>query len=115
STTKLSNAELHNITFQSNAPLAGTDAKTATGKLGVYPNPSGGVFNIQIPTSINSASGAELFVTDALGRNILRKPIQAGTNSVQQLDLQGNSPGLYRVVLSNSTGNKLGSASVMLK
>jgi hypothetical protein len=59
----------------------------------VYPNPSSGVFNVQLETS-TPLSLTTIEVTDVLGRVILTDKVKAGN---YQLNLGNNLNGVYFV------------------
>ena len=60
-------------------------------QINVYPNPSNGKFNIEVPQSFNIAL---LSVCDLMGKEIYSQNF-SGQNSKYLLDLNGLSKGIY--------------------
>ncbi|MBP7810045.1 MAG: SBBP repeat-containing protein [Bacteroidia bacterium] len=77
--------------------VAGLGLNELENKFGfsVYPNPSNGVFTLQLKEEVN---GGELIVTDVIGKEILKQEIKNGT---QQIELNINTKGLYFVRLES--------------
>jgi len=73
-----------------------------TASLVVYPNPSEGIFNIEI--SKTEGSNIKYSVVDLLGKEISNGTI---SNSVCKLDLSGNKAGFYQLILENGKVVKL--------
>ena len=63
--------------------------------INVYPNPSNGVFSVNVPT----AKAYTLEVTDLTGR-VIRKESIKGSN-LAQLDLSGNAKGVYMLKITS--------------
>ena len=77
-------------------------AGTLNNKVQVYPNPSNGVVNIQLPL-LNSGKW-NVTVTDIYGKTIMNKPL---TNTSSQLDIS-NVSGLYIATITNTqTGEQV--------
>ena len=80
-----------------------TDMAAGSG-MQVYPNPSRGIFTLQL-TQPKAAVMVE--VLDAAGNSIQRKQLQAGATGVQQLlkiDLAGHPAGVYYVKVTGIEG-----------
>lgn len=81
-------------------------ARTATLVLGasLSPNPSAtGQFRVQWPAAAHTGP-ATLTVTDAVGRQVLRRPLDATQRTETQLDLGGQPAGIYQVKLESGSG-----------
>jgi len=81
-------------------------ARTATERvaLGAYPNPSTGLFKVQIESGVQVPT--QLTVTDALGRQVYRRqllPNAAGAEGVT-VDLTKEKAGVYVMELRSATG-----------
>ena len=63
----------------------------------VYPNPTEGVLNIQLPSSVQSAN---IDITDALGRRVLNSTMESAMKS---LDVSSLNKGVYFVSISDGT------------
>lgn len=70
----------------------------------IYPNPSTGLFNLDI--GMNAADDMNVIVANTLGQNLFMqtKDLQAG-NSKMELDLQALDAGIYFVELKTSSGS----------
>lgn len=65
----------------------------------IYPNPSEGVFNLEIDGFGNTI---EIVVYDALGKQVLYKPINGNENFIQtQINLESIEKGFYFLKISN--------------
>lgn len=63
----------------------------------VYPNPTNGVLNIQLPSSVQSA---DINITDALGRSVLNTNMKS---AMKTLDISSLNKGMYFVNISDGT------------
>jgi hypothetical protein len=85
--------------------------------ISVYPNPSSGIFNLEIDaTHLSSASGEpEIEITDLVGKIILRTTIERNSSAYYQteINLSGNAEGIYfyRVYYS---GKIIGEGKIIL-
>ena len=72
--------------------------------LGAYPNPSTGVFQLQLENGLKTAT--QLTVTDALGRTVYRRQLtpSAASSEVISVDLTKEKPGVYTIELRNEAG-----------
>lgn len=68
----------------------------------LHPNPTTGLLQIEL----HGLRPRELFVTDALGRELLRQPLPNTTQGPLQLDLGVLSPGAYLVTLVDAQGGR---------
>jgi uncharacterized delta-60 repeat protein len=77
----------------------GTGTRTSTSRLDIsaFPNPSAGRFQIEGP---GLADVRYLQVVNALGQEVLRRPLPAADLSV---DLSGQAPGLYLLRMGSAT------------
>ncbi|MBE0644413.1 MAG: VWA domain-containing protein [Bacteroidetes bacterium] len=97
------------------APLAVERAASAQLSLELWPNPGRGLLRVALPTELSGT--ADLFVTDALGRIVLRRDVDAAatggpspsgegawrtTLGATTLDLSVMPPGLYLLRLVGS-------------
>ncbi|HBS86567.1 MAG: hypothetical protein A2W91_20315 [Bacteroidetes bacterium GWF2_38_335] len=73
-----------------------------TSSITVYPNPSEGLFNIEMPKT--ARSNMKYSVVDILGKEVVSGTI---SNSVFQLDLSGNKAGFYQLIFENGMTVKL--------
>lgn len=87
------------------APFVVTSNKPAvkSGGLEVYPNPSKGIVNIQVPTSFQTIE-----LTDKLGKVLLTKPIQNTTT----INVQGYPKGIY-IIRAKGGGQALSTQLVV--
>jgi len=65
---------------------------TSTDKIKVYPNPSGGIFNIEVP-AVNKE--AEIVITDITGRIVEKRMITDNKGKPATFDLSGFTEGIY--------------------
>ncbi|RZL08938.1 MAG: T9SS type A sorting domain-containing protein [Hymenobacter sp.] len=73
--------------------LATAQARAATAGFTVFPNPSAGVFTLQLPLTL--APTATLHLCDLLGRTLQRLPVPAS----RQLDVRSLPAGTYTLLL----------------
>ena len=69
----------------------------------VYPNPSNGVFNINIPSD---SKNLRLEVTDISGKVVQEAFINKASNSIYKLDLSKLSKGIYLMKVSDNNYSK---------
>ena len=84
---------IDNIRIQRVNPTGITD-KVFQSAINVYPNPSNGVFSVNVPT----AKAYTLEVTDLTGRVVKREVIKGSSQA--QLDLSGNAQGVYMLKIT---------------
>ena len=72
--------------------------------LGAYPNPSTGVFQLQLENGLKTLT--QLTVTDVLGRTVYRRQLtpSAASSEVLSVDLTQEKPGVYTMELRNEAG-----------
>ena len=72
--------------------------------LSVYPNPGTGVFSVDL--GANLKAGAELTVSDALGRRVKAQTLNAATVGARKLtlDLTGEKTGIYTLQIRTEAG-----------
>ena len=79
-------------------------------ELGLFPNPADGLFTVQLPAP--AGNGTQVEVTDALGRAV--RSVDPAGRSKLQLDLRGETPGVYVVRLLHAQA-VLGTARLLLR
>jgi hypothetical protein len=78
----------------------------AVDNISLYPNPSSGLFNLEM--MINIADAYTIDVTDVLGQVVYTKNISGFSGSYKTtLDLQDHAKGVYVISLMASTGKKV--------
>jgi hypothetical protein len=82
-----------NNTFTTPMRLAGDVTDVAI----IYPNPSNGLFNIQLP-ELNGETNADIIVMDMMGRIVSLQQAVGGTTSQIELDV----PGMYQLVIRSN-------------
>jgi hypothetical protein len=91
------------VVFQVPATRSTVAAVAATEPLRIYPNPSTGLFTVELPGGRNEA--VILSVYDLTGRMLLTRSVSPAVNSeVVELDLQDAAAGIY--LLQAVTGNE---------
>jgi Secretion system C-terminal sorting domain len=78
--------------------IIGNKENTNANQIKIFPNPSKGVFNIELKTK------AQITVTNFLGEEIILKNYSAGK---QFINLQGQSNGLYFVKIESDGGQQI--------
>lgn len=74
---------------------------TSTFEIGVYPNPSSGIFNLELKS--DAGSKLEVNVFDLSGKLLMtRNPIMEQNGQQIQLDLNGLAKGMYLLRVTNS-------------
>jgi hypothetical protein len=88
---------IDNIIIRSRV-ITGSKDDILQGKLNVFPNPSTGIFNVNLPEN----KAYELEVVDMTGRTIKHQSVKGGNST---LNLQGTSQGIYllKVKTENAT------------
>lgn len=76
--------------------------------LTLYPNPSTGLFTIDLP---KHTQAAHLEISDRLGRRVYQQTVTPADN---QIDLSHLSKGLYQVMLSLNTGERFSGKLVLV-
>ena len=74
-----------------------SETENSEGRLVVYPNPSDGLFNLEV-AELSSNDNAILMIVDNLGRTVYSETITSNTN---RLDLSELSSGIYSCILQN--------------
>ena len=104
--TKLKKGIAFSLETQNQFSCATTDTlyntMCAKFKLNVYPNPTSGIFNLYIGSQIEEQFTYK--VTNSLGQLILSEKMDA--NNTQNIDLSGNSAGVYFVTIQGANGIK---------
>ena len=69
--------------------------------MNLYPNPTQGIFNMDITTLDITDKEALITITDLIGQPVLSKPIMIHSGSNKEtLSLSGNAAGVYIVQLT---------------
>ena len=70
----------------------------------LWPNPSTGELTLELDATMDM--NLSVMVIDATGRQISDNPVNAFTSGQNQvaLDLSGNAPGMYSILISNGEG-----------
>jgi hypothetical protein len=68
--------------------------------LRIYPNPTSGVFTVEVPTE---ATEAAVYVYDGVGKLIVEQPVQT---QKERIDLSQYANGVYRVTLIWNDGTR---------
>ena len=99
----------------SNTSAAFALADSATKKLFIYPTPNNGQYAVVYYTPTANAKNT-VVVFDSKGSLVYNRTYTlASPYEKMEVDMQRNSKGIYRVVLFNSTGQKLGHGSVVIQ
>lgn len=72
----------------------------------VYPNPSEGIFNLDMFLTPSTIESLNLTVTDQVGRVVQSQSLQKPAGQVLQLDLSRQADGVYFLNLSNAEVNR---------
>lgn len=72
----------------------------------VYPNPTDGIFNIDLYTLSSNLDNLKVRVTDMIGNVVSEKVVNRVAGQVEELDLSSQANGVYFVTLYNSTASK---------
>jgi hypothetical protein len=84
------------ITNSVNIAMAGLDEVVTPGSVCIYPNPSNGLFNIEL--ELNAELNLNLEVTNVLGKVVSSKTIVGKTGVLnEQIDLSNEAAGVYYV------------------
>jgi hypothetical protein len=84
-------------------------------KLFIYPNPSGGVFQVRFFSDVNNLQPRMLNVYDSKGALVYSsKNIIFGAYTSITVDLSNKSTGIYSVYLLDNDGKKIKSAEVLI-
>ena len=79
----------------------GIDETISNFSFSIYPNPSSGIIDLDLHSTKYIGSEINILVTDVLGKTILKKTIQNPNSLIHQLDLSGNTNGVYVVTVFN--------------
>ena len=90
-------------TVDVNVNVGGSNIDTDGGTIDVYPNPSNGLFSI----TVDGIDGIiNMIVYDSRGREIISESMVAnGQKSINDIDLNNYSDGVYTLQLSSKSGN----------
>jgi hypothetical protein len=80
------------------------------GNYNIYPNPSSGILNIEMPQSF---SNALITITDATGRTVYEQSINNNSSNLATLQIQHLQSGLY--ILSINTGASKVTSKLMIQ
>ena len=69
--------------------------------VGIYPNPSSGIFNLDLTNEVDVFDN--VFVFNVLGQNILTQTVNA--KAINEIDLSDFSSGYYLAKLVGENGN----------
>ncbi|MBK0401890.1 T9SS type A sorting domain-containing protein [Adhaeribacter sp. BT258] len=87
----IDNIEIRRVVY------TGVKDATLSAQLNVFPNPSNGIFNVELPQGKNY----ELVVTDLTGKVLKKYPAKGGAN---QLNLEGTAKGVYLLKVRGEKG-----------
>jgi hypothetical protein len=86
-----------------NDPFAGIGIAESGTTIGVYPNPSSGVFRLNATGF--SEGLCKLTVLDALGRLVFSREVKTSNGMLlDEVDLRNQSPGIYQAIVSTTKG-----------
>lgn len=85
-------------------PNALLDVSSIDGKIVVSPNPSDGIFQLQL-NDLTSDRGVNMQVLDLTGKVIFRNSVKAGSQTSYTIDLSGQPSGLYFLQISSENLN----------
>ncbi|MFC5269454.1 T9SS type A sorting domain-containing protein [Adhaeribacter terreus] len=88
---------IDNIEIKRVAGPTGVKDAMLAAHLNVFPNPSNGIFNIELP----EGKTYEFVVTDLTGKVLMKHAAKGGTN---QLNLEGTAKGIYLLKVSGEKG-----------
>jgi hypothetical protein len=100
------NVELHSILKIQWYVPTGVDNINETASANVYPNPTMGLFNVDL-TSQNKATIA---VYNMVGQQVYEGPLSSGNNKV---DIQGKASGLYIYKILSETGDVISDGKIL--
>lgn len=84
--------------------VSNTGQSIHSGKLNLFPNPTNGRFNLEIPNTVSKGNeNKTLLIFDVKGKEIFR--MQNVTDNITSIDISGNAPGLY--LLGLNSGNEV--------
>jgi len=92
------------ITYLNNHGISQSACETGVTKqeidniLSVYPNPSTGIFNL----NINYSGKTNIKVSNILGVTIMEKQIYVNDNLLENIDLSNNKDGIYFITISTN-------------
>jgi hypothetical protein len=99
----------------SNTSPALAIADSATTKLYIYPSPNAGDFSVVYYTPTPNAVNT-VIVYDSKGSMVYRRNYSISSSyQTMSVDMKRNGKGIYRVVLFDKTGKKLGQGSVVIQ
>jgi outer membrane usher protein FimD/PapC len=79
-----------------------TGISLTEGEAVVYPNPAHNSFSVRLGSAVSSE--AECQVIDLQGRIVSRTTVPAGTNEIQNIDINSFSKGIYFVRIVGNSG-----------
>jgi hypothetical protein len=84
--------------------VVGVEESAKLGNVRVYPNPSSGIFRLEIQGA--STDRAQYTVTDLHGRLVFTERIPAGSDYTGNIDLRRVPEGVYMLRLQSDTGSR---------
>ncbi|MFI5222329.1 MAG: T9SS type A sorting domain-containing protein, partial [Bacteroidia bacterium] len=91
-------------------PAAGIDEATSINSLRIFPNPSSGIFTVELNAE---ARNVEFEVTDILGRTIYRSQLESGSGIFKSnIDLNPQGKGIYFLKVSAGNSFKVSKITV---
>ena len=86
-----------------NPPVTNIDKTPADYSFNIYPNPSSGVFIVDMTKTKDIGQTANFKISDSLGKIIIDKQVLQPSGSVHELDLSGLSSGVYSLTVYNES------------
>ena len=97
---KLGRTKIDDFLWRTVPAFTSVDEQESLGKLNIYPNPSQGVFQVNIPNI--EAEPVKLEVFDMLGNLIVSERISNAQNGIVDLRSQANGSYLIRAIKDNA-------------
>lgn len=91
-------------------PMAGTSEHEGNDAIMVYPNPTEGMINVELPLYMTTA---KVTVIDAVGRVVTERTIAEHKGEVIQIDLAGATKGIYMVRIA--TEDEINTIKVLVR
>jgi hypothetical protein len=91
-------------------PMAGTSEHEGNDDIMVYPNPTEGMINVELPLYMTTA---KVTVIDAVGRVVTERTIAEHKGEVIQIDLAGATKGIYMVRIA--TEDEINTIKVLVR
>lgn len=96
--TNASGCSNNSMVTQSVSVCTGIETLAVTETINIYPNPTNGLFFVELPYVSN------IIITDALGRIVLNERMAEGK---QEIDLQNEAKGIYFIKIESTTTYKM--------